>query len=356
MAGLPADDFCLKWNDHHSIFFASVERLCQLDTLTDVTLSCGAQDFTAHKLVLSVCSGYFARLFSAQRSHVASPDLRTAIVYLKDVNPRHMELLLSYMYRGEINVQESELVGLLETARSLQIKGLADNPETSAPPTPPVSAPMTTVKKLPKLAKVNSGGSHVMPPLSKLGQKRPLTTPSMAGLPTSLTPTATHSPPPVVKKPKEEVPWMSENSETESPAHLEPASHDGLNAGEDYSADDYGYEEEFAGMDPESNDNSNFENEPGPDQNTGEMRSYETPVEGIPNSQAPTACPECGKVISRASDLRRHILTHSEIKLYGCRLCDHRSNRKYLIKRHVTSLHNFSEFDDIDGLIQSFDT
>ncbi|XP_059084010.1 zinc finger and BTB domain-containing protein 17-like isoform X4 [Tigriopus californicus] len=311
MAGLPADDFCLKWNDHHSIFFASVERLCQLDTLTDVTLSCGAQDFTAHKLVLSVCSGYFARLFSAQRSHVASPDLRTAIVYLKDVNPRHMELLLSYMYRGEINVQESELVGLLETARSLQIKGLADNPETSAPPTPPVSAPMTTVKKLPKLAKVNSGGSHVMPPLSKLGQKRPLTTPSMAGLPTSLTPTATHSPPPVVKKPKEEVPWMSENSETESPAHLEPASHDGLNAGEDYSADDYGYEEEFAGMDPESNDNSNFENEPGPDQNTGEV-----PPDGTEHK-----CKVCCKTFRQHSDLQRHWVTHTLEKPYSCQYC-----------------------------------
>ncbi|XP_059084011.1 protein tramtrack, beta isoform-like isoform X5 [Tigriopus californicus] len=311
MAGLPADDFCLKWNDHHSIFFASVERLCQLDTLTDVTLSCGAQDFTAHKLVLSVCSGYFARLFSAQRSHVASPDLRTAIVYLKDVNPRHMELLLSYMYRGEINVQESELVGLLETARSLQIKGLADNPETSAPPTPPVSAPMTTVKKLPKLAKVNSGGSHVMPPLSKLGQKRPLTTPSMAGLPTSLTPTATHSPPPVVKKPKEEVPWMSENSETESPAHLEPASHDGLNAGEDYSADDYGYEEEFAGMDPESNDNSNFENEPGPDQNTGENTSRGTWH----------TCEACTMTFRQHSDLQKHWVTHTQEKPYKCQFC-----------------------------------
>lgn len=270
MAGLPADDFCLKWNDHHSIFFASVERLCQLDTLTDVTLSCGAQDFTAHKLVLSVCSGYFARLFSAQRTHAGvSPDLRTAIVYLKDVNPRHMELLLSYMYRGEINVQESELVGLLETARSLQIKGLADNPETPAAPNPPVSAPMTTVKKLPKLAKVNSGGSHTMPPLTKLGQKRPLAAPSIASQ-AQVLPT-THSPTPVVKKPKEEVPWMSENSGNDSQSHLEQSSNDGLNAGEDYSADDYGYEEEFAGMDPESNDNSNFENEPGHDQNTGEV-------------------------------------------------------------------------------------
>ena len=43
-----------------------------------------------------------------------------------------MELLLSYMYRGEINVEESELVGLLATAKGLQIKGLTESNEDSA--------------------------------------------------------------------------------------------------------------------------------------------------------------------------------------------------------------------------------
>lgn len=33
----------------------------------------------------------------------------------------------SYMYRGEINVEETELVSLLATAKGLQIKGLADS-------------------------------------------------------------------------------------------------------------------------------------------------------------------------------------------------------------------------------------
>ena len=37
-----------------------------------------------------------------------------------------MELLLSYMYRGEINVQESDLYNLLTTAKGLQIRGLTD--------------------------------------------------------------------------------------------------------------------------------------------------------------------------------------------------------------------------------------
>jgi len=119
-----SDDFCLKWNDHHRLFFNSAESLCHAQQLTDVTLSCGDREFSAHKLVLSVCSEYFAGLF---RSRSRSVDHRAAIVYLKDVDPRHMELLLSYMYRGEINVQEQELMDLMATAKSLQIKGLADN-------------------------------------------------------------------------------------------------------------------------------------------------------------------------------------------------------------------------------------
>merc|ERR1712156_897683 len=38
-----------------------------------------------------------------------------------------MELLLNYMYRGEINVEEKELMGLLATAKGLQIKGLTES-------------------------------------------------------------------------------------------------------------------------------------------------------------------------------------------------------------------------------------
>ena len=92
---MTADDFCLK---------------CRTELLTDVTLSCGGREFAAHKLVLSVCSGYFAGLFArrqpGQRAGMSMPPspIQT-IVYLKDVDPRHLELILDYMYRGEINVQ-----------------------------------------------------------------------------------------------------------------------------------------------------------------------------------------------------------------------------------------------------------
>ena len=45
------EDFRLKWNDHHNVFFSTAEQLCHGDHLTDVTLSCGDKEFSAHKLV-----------------------------------------------------------------------------------------------------------------------------------------------------------------------------------------------------------------------------------------------------------------------------------------------------------------
>ena len=64
----PSEDFCLKWNDHHRLFFTKAESLCHLQQLTDVVLSTGDREFSAHKLVLSVCSDYFAGLFRTRRS------------------------------------------------------------------------------------------------------------------------------------------------------------------------------------------------------------------------------------------------------------------------------------------------
>ena len=64
------EDYCLKWNDHHSTFFSSAENLCVAQALTDVTLSAGKREFTAHKLVLSVCSGYFSGLFAKGGGYV----------------------------------------------------------------------------------------------------------------------------------------------------------------------------------------------------------------------------------------------------------------------------------------------
>ena len=110
--GTSDEDFCLKWNDHHSIFFSLAESLCRSSLLTDVTLATSDQTFPAHKLVLSVCSSFFRDLFSKPEMN-----MNQSVVYLKDVSSRQLEMLLNYMYRGEINVEEGDLVKLLQTAK-----------------------------------------------------------------------------------------------------------------------------------------------------------------------------------------------------------------------------------------------
>ena len=109
------EEFLLKWNDHHNSFFVIMEELCASELLTDVTLACGGQIFETHKIMLCACSNFFRQILTKPR-----PD-RHPIVFLKDVDPKHLEQLLQYMYQGEINVLQDDLPPLIETARALQV-------------------------------------------------------------------------------------------------------------------------------------------------------------------------------------------------------------------------------------------
>ena len=113
--GSNQEEFLLKWNDHHNSFFVIMEELCASELLTDVTLACGGQIFETHKIMLCACSNFFRQILTKPR-----PD-RHPIVFLKDVDPKHLEQLLQYMYQGEINVLQDDLPPLIETARALQV-------------------------------------------------------------------------------------------------------------------------------------------------------------------------------------------------------------------------------------------
>ena len=71
-----------------------------------------------------------------------------------------MELLLNFMYRGEINVEEDELMDLIATARGLSIRGLSDSDEdttsnnSSTRQIPPSQADYTN--NVPKNQKLSS--------------------------------------------------------------------------------------------------------------------------------------------------------------------------------------------------------
>lgn len=117
------EQLCLKWKTHHTTIVSAFDALLQNGTLVDCTLAAEGQFLGAHKLVLSACSPLLANL-------LAQPYDKHPIFILKDVTFKELRAIMDYMYRGEVNIEQDQLSGLIKAAESLQIKGLSKNQQT----------------------------------------------------------------------------------------------------------------------------------------------------------------------------------------------------------------------------------
>lgn len=120
------EQFSLCWNNFNSNLSAGFhESLCRGD-LVDVTLAAEGQLVKAHRLVLSVCSPYFRKMFTQM------PANQHAFVFLKDVSHTALKDLIQFMYCGEVNVKQDALPTFISTAEALQIKGLTETVSVDA--------------------------------------------------------------------------------------------------------------------------------------------------------------------------------------------------------------------------------
>ncbi|XP_063705194.1 modifier of mdg4-like isoform X21 [Culicoides brevitarsis] len=148
------EQFSLSWNNFNSNLSAGFhESLCRGD-LVDVTLAADGQLVKAHRLVLSVCSPYFRKMFTQM------PANQHAFVFLKDVSHAALKDLIQFMYCGEVNVKQDALPAFISTAEALQIKGLTETGE-SVPQTQPqttttvlTAAPVTVAKESTRITTV----------------------------------------------------------------------------------------------------------------------------------------------------------------------------------------------------------
>ncbi|XP_020813483.1 modifier of mdg4-like isoform X23 [Drosophila serrata] len=132
-----ADDeqFSLCWNNFNTNLSAGFhESLCRGD-LVDVSLAAEGHIVKAHRLVLSVCSPFFRKMFTQMPSNTH------AIVFLNNVSHSALKDLIQFMYCGEVNVKQDALPAFISTAESLQIKGLTDNDPAPQPPQEPSPPP-----------------------------------------------------------------------------------------------------------------------------------------------------------------------------------------------------------------------
>jgi len=87
--------------------------------LTDVTVSAGGKSISAHQVVLSSCSGYFKEVLQNVTA------AQHPIIILPFTSYSDLLAVIQFMYKGEMNITQTELPGLLEVAETLRVKGLA---------------------------------------------------------------------------------------------------------------------------------------------------------------------------------------------------------------------------------------
>ncbi|XP_046638155.1 protein tramtrack, beta isoform-like isoform X2 [Daphnia pulicaria] len=115
---MDAEEFCLRWNNHHHVLVSVLDKLLEKESMCDVTLAADHQFVRVHRLVLCACSNYFEEMLSKQVD-------KQAFIFLKDVSFPDLRALVDYMYKGEVNVAQEQLASFLQTAEALDIKGLA---------------------------------------------------------------------------------------------------------------------------------------------------------------------------------------------------------------------------------------
>ncbi|XP_071522737.1 uncharacterized protein [Panulirus ornatus] len=91
-------------------------------TLTDVTITVGPRSIKAHRIILAFFSPFFKKMLEEVSEE------RPMVVVFPGVNFDALQVIIAYMYRGQVNVAADLLPHVIELAKMLKVKGLIELP------------------------------------------------------------------------------------------------------------------------------------------------------------------------------------------------------------------------------------
>ena len=95
------EHFNLAWNQFETCAGSTFKSLLSDEDFTDVTLACeGDEQLTAHKVILSSCSPFFRKVLLKNRH-------QHPLIYLKGVKFKDLQLIMKFIYLGQIEIGES---------------------------------------------------------------------------------------------------------------------------------------------------------------------------------------------------------------------------------------------------------
>ena len=115
-----SEKLCLQWNDFKQNVNDAFGSLRNDKDFTNVTLACeDGQEIEAHKVILAASSPFFAKILqNCKHSH--------PLIYLRGFQSRDFLSILDFLYFGEANVYQEDLVSFLAIAEEIQLKGLTN--------------------------------------------------------------------------------------------------------------------------------------------------------------------------------------------------------------------------------------
>ena len=121
MAHTNTEKFCLNWNDFSKNTTSFFKELRGDQESSDVTLvSSDGEEIEAHKVILASGSGFFQNLFKQSVKKTSHP-----LLYMRGLKTTELNLIVDFLYQGEVNVPQDQLEDFLALATELQLKGLS---------------------------------------------------------------------------------------------------------------------------------------------------------------------------------------------------------------------------------------
>lgn len=106
----------------HCKSLVTFEEMRKKGEKVDVTIRCGTQSFSAHRIVLSAAIPYFRRLFC---NNVSEAEMQ--VITIGRMDPVALECLVDYAYTSTVKITETNVEALLLSAKFLQITEVTES-------------------------------------------------------------------------------------------------------------------------------------------------------------------------------------------------------------------------------------
>merc|ERR1712204_77572 len=110
----------MSWPEIEAERTAAFSNMFRNEEMTDVTIACEDDQIQAHKVILSAASPMLQNILN-RNPH------KYPLLYFHGITKAKMELILGFIYSGEVQVPMDDLDAFLKIAKELTIKGLVQN-------------------------------------------------------------------------------------------------------------------------------------------------------------------------------------------------------------------------------------